>query len=198
TWHWAVVRSPPPLLQSRLPYSFNPESEIFNPAGGSCAALRDSASLLRLLTQHRSVRLRSFPPRAGGGPWLFSQNHRPILGHRDAVLEMGAVAAVFGYSSPLVVQQPSAWLADVHHRLDRQHHAVAQLRTMPRSSVVRNLWFFMQPGADAVPDKLAHHAETIAFHVLLHRRPDIADGISRARRLNAPEQRLASHFEKLL
>src|SRR5271169_2285239 len=70
---------------------------------------------------------------------LFRQNHRPISGDRHAVFEVSTVAAVFGHCRPLIIEHSRTRLAYVHHGLDCQHHAVAQLRSLPGSPVVRNL-----------------------------------------------------------
>src|SRR5215469_180756 len=56
---------------------------------------------------------------------LFRQNHRPILGHCHAVFEVGTITAVLGHRRPLIIQDACLAPADIHHWLDRQHHAVA-------------------------------------------------------------------------
>ena len=65
--------------------------------------------------------------------------------------------------------------ADVHHRLDRQHHALGQPRSAARLAVVRNLRLLVQRRADAVADELAHHREPVRLDVLLDRVPDVRD-----------------------
>ena len=79
-------------------------------------------------------------------------------------------------SEPSAVRavQPSAstrhaGAADVDHRLDRQHHARAQLRSPARLAVVRHLRLLVQRRADAVADELADHREAVRLHVPLHR-----------------------------
>src|SRR5581483_6580130 len=97
---------------------------------------------------------------------LLSQNQRAVFCDGDAVLKVSAVAAVLGDRGPLVVQQLGARLADVHHGLDGQHHAFAQLRSLTAIAEVRNLRLFVQLRTDAVTDELANHAETRGFHAL--------------------------------
>ena len=52
--------------------------------------------------------------------------------------------------------------------------------------------------ADAVAAVLAHHAETLAFGVLLDRVADIAEGRARLDRADAAEHRFAGHFHQSL
>src|SRR5713101_6248411 len=100
------------------------------------------------------------------------------------MLEVSAVAAVGGRSGPLVVEHAGSRLAGIHHRLDRQHHAFAQPRTMSAQSEVWHLRFLMQPGPDAVSHELAYDAETVGFNKLLHRGAHISHGISDAGRFD--------------
>src|ERR1019366_3732535 len=97
-----------------------------------------------------------------------------------------------------IIDPARTWPADVHHGLDRQDHTVAQLRSVPGSSVVRNLRVFVQLRTDAVPDELPHHAEAVGLNQLLHGCSYIADGVAHTRRFYAVEQRLPSHLEQLL
>src|SRR6266536_2037333 len=107
-------------------------------------------------------------------PELIGQDHRTIFCYRDAVLEVSAWLAILGHCRPLVVQHPDRCNACVHHRLDRDHHALAQLQPVLPKSIVRDLRVFVQLGPDAVAHELAHHAEPGGLDELLHRRADIA------------------------
>ena len=80
--------------------------------------------------------------------------------------------------SRVTAVQPSAstftaGLPSVHHRLDREHHALGQPRPAARLAVVRNLRLLVQRCADAVPDELAHHRKPVRLDVLLHRVADV-------------------------
>ena len=63
---------------------------------------------------------------------LLRQHQRPVTRYRHGMLEVRAVAAIFGDRGPLVVQDARARLADIDHRLNRQHHAFAQPVPWPR------------------------------------------------------------------
>src|SRR5271170_1135848 len=62
---------------------------------------------------------------------LLRQNHRALLSHGHRVLKMGAQTAVLGHRRPSVFQYLDARPANIHHRLDRQHHSWAELRALP-------------------------------------------------------------------
>ena len=72
-----------------------------------------------------------------------------------------------------------------------------KLGAVPTGTEVRNLRFFVQLGADAVPHELTHHAEAVGFHIFLHGRAHIAHGISHPRLLDALVQRGFGDFEQL-
>src|SRR5438477_9165980 len=110
---------------------------------------------------------------------------------------MRAVAAISGHCRPLIIEHTRSGLAGVHHRLDGQHHAIAQPRSVAASSKVRNLRLFVQLGSNAVSHKLTHYAETIGLNKFLHRCADIADGIPNSGCLNAAIERLLRNFEQL-
>ena len=80
--------------------------------------------------------------------------------------------------SRVTAVQPSAstftaGLPGVHHRLDREHHALGQPRPAARLAVVRHLRLLVHLLADAVPDELAHHREPVRLDVLLHGVADV-------------------------
>src|SRR3954467_6784426 len=57
-------------------------------------------------------------------PWPLRscQHPRPILRHRDAVLEVRRIRPVLGDRRPLVLQNDRFRTPGIHHRLHRQHH----------------------------------------------------------------------------
>src|SRR5580704_14898733 len=121
----------------------------------SCVPLQPTSASCRLPDRTR----RFFRPR---------QNPRSIFRHRHRVLEVRRIAAVRRHRGPLVVQNPHARAARVHHRLDGQHHALLQLRTLPRVTVIRQLRVLVHLRADSVAHELAHHRISVLFHPLLH------------------------------
>src|SRR5689334_7668147 len=97
---------------------------------------------------------------------------------------MSAQTSVHRDGCPLIIEQPRVRPADIHHGLDREHHAFAQSRTMSARSIVGNLRLFVQPGSNTVSDEFADYAEAIGFDHLLHARADITHCTADARRLN--------------
>src|SRR5947209_10925893 len=114
------------------------------------------------------------------------------------MLKVGAEAAVNGYSSPLIVEQPRVRPPYVYHRLDRDHHAFAQPWTVSARSVIGNLRFFVQPGSNAVSHEFADNAEAVGFHHLLNRRADIPNRAADAGCLDRPVKRCLGYIEQLL
>src|SRR5437588_11739188 len=110
---------------------------------------------------------------------------------------MRAVAAISGHCRPLIIEHTRSGLAGVHHRLDGQHHAIAQPRSVATSSKVRNLRFLVQLGSNAMSHKLTHYAETIGLNKFLYRGPNVPDGIADSLRLNAAIECLLRYFEQL-
>src|SRR5208283_4867973 len=92
------------------------------------------------------------------------------------------------------------WLrtARVHHRLDRQHHALGQLGALAFLAEVRNLRRLVQLRSDAVPDKFPNYAEARRFHVLLDRRSNVPNRVANLHLLDAPIERCFGYFEQLL
>src|SRR5271170_1575226 len=114
------------------------------------------------------------------------------------MLKVSAVTTVYGYRCPLIAQNFHLGTPRVHHRLNRQHHAFGQLRTLPLFAKVRNLRRFMQLRPNAVPDKIAHHAESVRLHVLLDRRPNVSHRVADLYLLDPFVQRSLGHLEQLL
>src|SRR6188474_2506108 len=84
------------------------------------------------------------------------REHFATIGRdRNRVLEMRRQAAIRRYRRPAVFQYSDARIADVHHRLDCQHHTLGEPRAAAWLSVVRNLRLFVQLRTDAMADKLA-------------------------------------------
>src|SRR5580658_1980936 len=129
---------------------------------------------------------------------LLRQNHGPLPRYRHAMFKVRAVAAVYGYGRPLVTQNFHLGTPRVHHRLNRQHHTLSQLRALALLAKVRDLRRFMQLGSDAMPNEVSHHAESVRFHVLLDRRPNVPYRVADLHLLDAFVQRSLGHLEQLL
>src|SRR5262249_20270138 len=65
-------------------------------------------------------------------------------------------------------------VSEVHHRLDREDHAGAELLTRAALSVVLHLRRLVEFRADAVTDEVADDAAALTFDVLLNRSADVA------------------------
>ena len=121
------------------------------PSGEPSTPDAASTSLERLVVRARSARAarrRSPPPCARSAP----------TGCRRCVTAVQPSPSTF-----------TAGLARVHHRLDRQHHALGQPRPAPRRPVVGHLRLLVQRRPDPVADELAHHREAVRLDVPLHR-----------------------------
>src|SRR5271154_7167465 len=140
---------------------------------------------------------RSLPARPRRFFWP-RQNPRSIFRHGHSVLEVRRIAAVRGHRGPLIIQHSHARAARVHHRLDGQHHALLQLGTLTRRTVIRQLRIFVHLGSDSVAHKLAHHRISVLFHPLLHRGRYISQAISRPDLRDALLQRFPRHAQQLL
>src|ERR1035437_6944339 len=113
------------------------------------------------------------------------------------MLKVRAVTAVERYGRPLVAQNFGLGTSRVHHRLNRQDHALGQLRALALAAEVRNLRRFMQLRPDAMPNKFPHHAEPVRFHELLNRRPNMPYRVAYLYLLDALVQRGLGYLEQL-
>ena len=104
------------------------------------------------------------------------------------MFKVRAETAVFRDRGPIVFQNSYIGLADVDHRLDGEHHALAQAISLAGSAVIRDLRIFVQARSNAVSHELAHHAKAVGFHMLLHRGADVAQRIADADLLNRPRE----------
>src|SRR5690606_19546485 len=84
----------------------------------------------------------------------------------------------------------------VDHRLDGEGHAFLQHHALPRLAVVQHLRVVVVDLADAVAAVLAHHAETLAFGVLLDGVADVAQGRARLHRADPAEHGLAGGLDQ--
>jgi len=114
------------------------------------------------------------------------------------MLKVSAEAAVFSDGCPLVVQNARPRFAGIHHGLNRDDHAFAQLRSMSTGAVIRDLRFFVQLRANAVANEFTHRAEASSFHMLLDSGANIANRITNARLLNSAIQRCFRNFQQFL
>ena len=85
------------------------------------------------------------------------------------------------------------------HRLDREHHALAQLRPGAGLPVVRDLRVLVHPAADAVPDELPHHAEAgVALDIGLAGGAEVEQAVADVALLDHPVQALLAGREQAL
>src|SRR5271165_1604020 len=105
---------------------------------------------------------------------LLRQNHCAFGGNRYRMLEVRAQTSILRDRCPAVAQHLNVRLAGVHHRLDRDHHAFAQLLALPAPAIVRNLRILVQACTNSVTHKFADHTEPFRFHYFLYRGSHIA------------------------
>ena len=129
---------------------------------------------------------------------LLSQHNGTVGGHCNRVLKMRAQTSVFRHRGPAITQYLHIRFARVHHGLDRDHHSLAQLLPLTAAAVIRHLRIFMQPRADAMPDKFPHDTEAVRFHDFLHGSADIAQIRSHLYGADAAFKRCLRYFEKAL
>ena len=106
------------------------------------------------------------------------ENKHQVLAHVSGKMRKNFIRILPGDRGPLIVEHPGSRAADVHHRLNGDHHTLAQSRTVSACAKVRDLRIFVQLGSDAVSDKFADHAEAVGFDIFLHGGADIPDGIA--------------------
>ena len=88
----------------------------------------------------------------------------------DGVLEVRGHRPVGGEDRPAVGVEADVVGAGGDHRLDREHHALLQLRAAAGRAVVRDLRVLVHAPPDAVADELADDAEALRLDVRLARR----------------------------
>ena len=103
--------------------------------------------------------------------------------------------------STVKIDQPSLVEADVvraggDHRLDREHHALLQLRAAAGRAEVRDLRVLVHPPADAVPDELADDAEALALDVRLAGVAEVEQAVADLALRDHPAQRLLADGEQ--
>src|SRR5271155_2589402 len=92
-------------------------------------------------------------PHPAGSLCLLRQNYSALSRHRDGMLEMSTQAAILSYCRPPVTQYLHTRLARIHHGLDRQNHAGAQLGSHTPLPIIGHLRVFMHAGSNTVTDK---------------------------------------------
>src|ERR1700752_4734231 len=90
------------------------------------------------------------------------------------MLEVRREAAVARDRRPTVFLELDLRAADVHHRLDGEHHALAQPNAAIGLSEVGHLRILMQALADAVSDEIADDGVVTTLRVRLDPRRDPA------------------------
>src|SRR3954466_12569361 len=98
----------------------------------------------------------------------------------------------------MIIEHSRTRLACVHHRLDGEDHAFAQLQSRSVCAIVRDLRVFVQLGADAVSDELTDHAEAIGFDDVLHGGADVSDAVADTHLLDSAIQRSFRDVKQLL
>src|SRR5947207_11451105 len=87
-------------------------------------------------------------------PQLLSQNQGTVFRDRNTVLKMGAVASIFGYRRPIIVQQPRSRATGIDHGLDGEHHTFLQASSVAANAKVWHLRLFMKMRPHFVPQQL--------------------------------------------
>src|SRR4051794_36201699 len=78
------------------------------------------------------------------------EDARAVPRNGDSVLEVGGQRAILGVDRPVVRAHPHVVGSDVHHGLDREHHALLELGPGARLAEVRNLRIFVHGTADSM------------------------------------------------
>src|SRR3954469_19253260 len=120
-----------------------------------------------------------------------SQDSWPFCGNRHGVLEMARQRPVRRVNRPVVGTDADPVLARRGHRLDRENHALFQLRTGARLAVIRDLRVLVHLAAHPMPDQGLDDREAVGLDLALDRRRDIADVVADANLLDRLEQRFA-------
>src|SRR6266446_3007254 len=136
-------------------------------------------------------------PRRPGHLFRPRQNPRPVGGNRHGMLEVRRRAAIRRFRHPLI-PHANFRAARVHHRLDRDYHALLQPRAASLVAVIRQIGFVVHLRADPVPDELAHHRKTVLLDPALHRVAHVTKPVARAHLLDGTVQRLPGHVQQLL
>src|SRR5580692_3528050 len=113
------------------------------------------------------------------------------------MLEVCTETAVYRHCRPLVTKNARLRFSEVHHGLDRQHHAFAQFRTVTASPEIRNLRLFVQARPDSVTYEFANHAESGGFHVFLNRRAHVSYRIPYSCLVDSSIQRFFGYDQQL-
>src|SRR3954447_1608366 len=90
------------------------------------------------------------------------------------------------------------WRAGVTHPLDREDHALLELRALARLAVVGHLRVLVHRPADPVADERPHDREALALDAVLHRVRDVAEAAPRPAMLDRVEQRRLRDVHELL
>src|SRR5215212_4075741 len=146
--------------------------------------------------------------------FLLPQYQRAVLRHGHGMLEMGGQGPVDGPRRPAVVvradvldhpvrprprdarAQLPADLAE--HRLDGQHHSLAQFQTAAALPVVVDLRLLVHLPADSMADEVADDVEAARLGVLLNRRTDVAQMPARTHLLDREIETFLRRPDQLL
>src|SRR5438132_6451018 len=113
---------------------------------------------------------------------------------------VGVGAHVFDRSvAPRPLHTMPKFRADIaKHRLDRQHHSLAQLDSPSALAVVVNLRILMHPPSDSMSDKIADHVKAFRLRVLLYRGADVAEVLAGNHFLDGKLQTFPRRLDQLL
>ena len=106
---------------------------------------------------------------------------RPVLGHRDRVLEVRCELTICRDDCPAVARESA--LSGCRCVIIGSSASTKPGRSsipVPAIAVVRYLRLLVHRPADAVPDQLADDSKTVALGMRLHRGADVPDVVSRA------------------
>src|SRR5690606_27795129 len=113
------------------------------------------------------------PGRAGG------EQFTSVVGDADGVFALGRQGFVTGDRSPAVGEDLHVRLAQVHHRLDREEHALLQGRPLAAAAIVQDVGAVVEDAADAVAAEVADDRHAIGLDHLLDGVADVAEGGAR-------------------
>src|SRR3954447_17098234 len=138
-----------------------------------------------------------------GSSWYQNPRFRredagPVRRDGHGVLEMGRQRGIGGRDRPLVVVDVDVRGAGGDHRLDRDRHALLQLRAAVGRDEIRHLRILVHRAPDAVADEAADDAEARALRDRLDGLGDVADRVPEAGLLDPGLQSRAADVQQPL
>ena len=102
-----------------------------------------------------------------------SQHFNPGVSHSQRVLPLSTQGMVLGDHRPAVREEAGLGFSCINHRLNSECHSWDDLKTLPVSAVMQNLWIFVETPPDPVSAVLSDHRETFGLRIVLDNRTDI-------------------------